>query len=84
MQYEFATKDDKKPDPSDVPTHVKLGDTEYKVTPEGILDAPARYQADLVNHGFKVRQRDKIRVDSAQGAAGGGGGGKTDARPARP
>ena len=81
MQYEFATKDDKKPDPSDVPTHVKLGDTEYKVTPEGVLDAPARYQNDLVNHGFRVRQRDKIRVDSAQGGAVGG---KTDARPARP
>lgn len=63
MLYEFATKDGKRPDPSDVPTHVSLGGTEYKVV-DGYIDAPARYQRDLDIHGFRVRQRDKVTVDA--------------------
>ena len=77
MQFEFVPTVDKKKDakpfdPADVPTHLSLGNREYKVV-ERTIDAPARFQRELADHGFVPRTRPSITVQSAPDTTDGRG-----------
>lgn len=63
MQYEFMTKDGKKPDHDVVPTHLSVAGAEYKVV-DGVVDAPAKCERELAAHGFAPRKRDRVAVET--------------------
>lgn len=63
MQYEFVGSDKKAPPKAeDVPTRVNVGGREYEVDGDRCIEAPARYESDLVLHGFTPRRRPSVVV----------------------
>jgi hypothetical protein len=72
MKYQFEMPKGKD-DANLVPTHVSVGDREYRVDPsDRTLDAPARFEDELALHGFFCRQRPSVDLSRSADEETGG------------